>query len=75
MERGNADANYKIEQIIFHDGTEWDYSYISNHINYYRGSDENNTLDGSISDDIIYGNGGNDSINGGAGDDLLSGST
>ncbi|MDW7557805.1 calcium-binding protein, partial [Azospirillum brasilense] len=70
----------QISEIVFTDGTVWDYSAIVSHFVSTTSGDDimigfahSDTLDGGAGNDTINGASGNDVIIGGIGDDLLSG--
>ena len=71
-----------IEQIVFGDGTVWDWNtYVTQSVasgategkDTIYGFDTDEAINGLGGDDYILGNGGNDTIDGGAGIDILSG--
>ncbi len=73
---------YKIEQVDFADGTQWDVAEILARISVTAASEGNDeryglesgeTLEGMGGDDGIYGLGGNDTLSGNTGDDVLLG--
>ncbi|CAH1208159.1 hypothetical protein PAECIP111893_02849 [Paenibacillus plantiphilus] len=72
----NSNGYYRVEQIVFADGTIWDYSGILAQTVYVTGTEDfNDTLIGGDEKNVMLGLGGNDSLNSGGGDDLLDGGT
>ncbi|WP_437891836.1 calcium-binding protein [Phytobacter sp. V91] len=83
------DASYRIDQIVFADGTCWDNQRIrdilvasTEHADTIKGlrggseihgGDGADTLEGGIENDLLYGDAGDDIINGGIGNDLIHG--
>ncbi|QDX79884.1 hypothetical protein B9N43_00545 [Denitratisoma sp. DHT3] len=75
--RGDA---YRVEQVVFGDGTVWDVATLKNTANtpsagndYFEGTAGDDTLDGLGGNDQIKGLAGNDFILGGSGNDQLYG--
>lgn len=66
----SSDA-YKVEQVVFSDGTVWDVQALMAMVNVP--TEGNDFLDGTSGNDVINGLGGNDVINGYGGDDTLDG--
>lgn len=64
---------YKVERVVFGDGTEWDVSALNSHITLAPGTEGNDTLWGTDAGDTLNGLDGNDWLYGGLGDDGLSG--
>jgi Ca2+-binding RTX toxin-like protein len=62
----------RIEQIVFSDGTTWDYSFVLTEVS--TGGAGNDTLDGVSVADTLDGAAGNDTLDGREGNDLLKGS-
>lgn len=63
---------YRLEKLVFADGTVWDAGLISAAV---VGSDTDDFFAGSEGDDILRGGGGNDGLIGGGGSDTLDGGT
>ncbi|WP_425806719.1 calcium-binding protein [Desulfitobacterium sp. Sab5] len=71
---------YKVEQILFADGTSWDMAFIKNAVlaageekDVIQGYETNDTFNGLGGNDTIYGYTGDDTIDGGAENDILYG--
>ncbi len=73
-----------VNNIIFADGTIWDYAYVRDNWQSVSGAgvgitvegdDNANAINGSPYDDILLGNGGDDTFNGDAGNDVYVGGT
>jgi len=64
---------YKVEKIVFAEGTVWDTSYINDVVQYIYGSESSDILQGDYDSDIIRGFAGNDNLYGNDGDDTLNG--
>uniref|UniRef100_UPI0027D29524 calcium-binding protein n=1 Tax=Acinetobacter sp. YH18001 TaxID=2601197 RepID=UPI0027D29524 len=82
--KGFFDSNgvtaYRIDQIVFNDGTSWNVDYIKNQVlvategnDTIQGYSSNDVLTGDAGNDTIYGNAGNDTLIGGTGNDYLEG--
>nr|WP_256939073.1 calcium-binding protein [Acinetobacter harbinensis] len=76
----NGTTAYRIDQIVFANGTVWDVAYIKNQVlvpsvsnDIIQGYSSNDVLAGLVGNDSIYGNAGNDTLTGGVGNDLLDG--
>ena len=81
------DFDYRVEQVVFADGTVWDDSFIKSQVlgvpvfgtdgyDHLRAwFQENATIYGYAGNDSLYGDGGNDILCGGAGFDVLKGSS
>jgi VCBS repeat-containing protein len=67
----NGSDTYRIEQIIFNDGTVWDSSVIQFEL--LNATENDDGLSGASNNDVIDGLGGDDDIYGGEGDDVLIG--
>ncbi|MFJ4375085.1 calcium-binding protein [Pseudomonas japonica] len=75
------DANYKVEQVIFADGSVWTVDDLkrlsrvtpSEAADTVYGDDSDERIDGLGGNDRLYGQAGNDVVIGGAGDDWLDG--
>lgn len=70
-----ADADHRIDELLFADGTTWRQEQIASMVVTQRGTDGNNTLNGGAGVDILYGLGGSDTLSGNDGDDSLIGGT
>ncbi|MBO1537003.1 calcium-binding protein, partial [Pseudomonas sp. OA65] len=75
-------SSYKLEQIIFADGTIWSIDEIRTMaLNGLNGDDQllgtlvNDNLAGGSGNDVLYGNGGDDRLDGNTGNDTLYGDT
>jgi Ca2+-binding RTX toxin-like protein len=66
---------YRIEQVLFADGTVWDTATVGAHIVILPATEGDDSLWGGAANDHISGLGGNDQIGGGEGDDILDGGT
>ncbi|MCB0065837.1 MAG: hypothetical protein KDD77_01730 [Caldilineaceae bacterium] len=63
--------NYRLEQILFADGTVWDIETVKAMM--LQGTDADDHILGYGSDDIIQAGAGNDTVSGGAGSDTIDG--
>ena len=62
---------FPVKEIQFADGTVWDHDYLDSHfVTWIKGTDGDDSLMDSTSDDIVYCRKGNDYIRGRGGDDL-----
>ena len=62
---------FPVKEIQFADGTVWDHDYLDSHfVTWIKGTDGDDSLMDSTSDDIVYCGKGNDYIRGRGGDDL-----
>jgi Ca2+-binding RTX toxin-like protein len=68
-----ADADHRIDELLFADGTTWRQEQIASMVVTQRGTDSKNTLSGGAGADILYGLGGSDTLSGNDGDDSLIG--
>ncbi len=71
---------YKIEQVVFADGTVWNVATLfelanvpTENADYIDGTAGNDSINGVGGNDQINGQGGNDTLDGGAGNDVLMG--
>lgn len=81
LESDVNDSNYRIEQIVFADGTVWTHAQMMAVLlsgtaadDTLAGGYEPETITGGAGDDSVEGRGGDDILSGGSGNDLLSGS-
>ncbi|RZA16246.1 MAG: calcium-binding protein, partial [Proteobacteria bacterium] len=75
-------SDYRLQSIVFADGTEWDYTKVASLLK-YAGSDgddsatglidQGNDMDGRAGNDAIMGGNFNDDLRGGVGNDTLNG--
>ena len=65
--------NYKVEQVVFADGTIWGVDDLLNEVEIFYGSSADDTLTGTEDDSCLYGLEGNDALYGNAGNDILDG--
>lgn len=66
-------ANYRLAEIRFADGTVWTKEAIAAMKPIIEGTDGNDTISGFDTAEVILGKDGNDTINAGAGDDIIEG--
>ena len=80
LEHAFTDGNYKIEQVVFADGTVLSATDLQDLAEIVQGTEGDDELQGTVVRDELFGNGGNDTLiswdgndllDGGAGDDLL----
>ncbi|MCG8066906.1 MAG: hypothetical protein JAY84_03520, partial [Candidatus Thiodiazotropha taylori] len=76
----DGNGGQTIDQIVFDDGTSWDFDYVNNSVRQATddydelfASVEGDTLNGLAGDDNLYGNDGDDQLYGDAGDDFMEG--
>ncbi|MDM1020456.1 calcium-binding protein, partial [Acinetobacter sp. VNK23] len=76
----NGTTAYRIDQIVFADGTVWDVDYIKQQVlvpsesnDTIQGYNTADQLSGLAGNDTIYGHAGNDTLTGGTGNDYLDG--
>ncbi|MCG8015397.1 MAG: hypothetical protein JAY97_04205 [Candidatus Thiodiazotropha sp. 'RUGA'] len=76
----DGNGGQTIDQIVFDDGTSWDFDYVNNSVRQATddydelfASVEGDTLNGLAGDDNLYGNDGDDQLYGDAGDDFIEG--
>src|SRR6185295_1759006 len=70
---GYSVAAYRIEQVLFADGTPWTAGDLTNRIATLIGTSGEDELFGNQNDNLIQGLGGDDYLSGQAGDDVLDG--
>ncbi len=78
LDRANVYNN--IQQIVFDDGTTWDFASLAARLEspsapnqHLAAGSGNDTMTGSAGDDILWGMGSDDTLDGGAGNDLMRG--
>ncbi len=64
---------YRLERVVFDDGTVWDYTTFESRLTTIIGTDHAEPLVGNANDNVIRGLGGHDALIGRAGNDLLDG--